>query len=65
MNRIQKLISQIDCVNEMLVAKVATERSFIHDQIFSQLGTTFKRVSLAEKHYSVKNACSPITSEIE
>ena len=64
MNRIQKLITQIDCVSELLVAKIETERSFIHDQIFSQIVTTYQKVSLAEKQYSVKNACSPNASEV-
>lgn len=64
MNRIQKIISQIDCVDQMMTAKIDNERAFIHDQIFSRLGTTYQKISLAEKQFHVKNACSPITSEI-
>lgn len=65
MNRIQMLISQLDCVDQLVTAKIENERAKIQDQIFSQLGITYQKVSLAEKRYHVKNACSPITSEIK
>jgi len=62
MHRIQKLISQLDLIDQLMTAKIENERTQIHDQIFSQLGTTYQKVSLAEKQFHVKNACSPITS---
>ncbi|SOC19828.1 hypothetical protein SAMN05880501_11166 [Ureibacillus xyleni] len=64
MDRIQRLISQIDCVDKMMTAKIDNERALIHDQFYSRLGTTYQKISLAEKQFHVKNACSPITSEI-
>lgn len=65
MNKIQMLISQIDCVDKMMTAKIENERAMIKDQFFSQLVTTHQKVSLAEKHYHVKNTCSPITSDLD
>jgi len=62
MHRIQMLISQLECIDQIMTAKIENERSTIHNQIFSQLGTTYQKVSLAEKQFHVKNACSPITS---
>lgn len=62
MHRIQMLISQLECIDQIMTAKIEYERSHIHNQIFSQLGTTYQKVSLAEKQFHVKNACSPITS---
>lgn len=59
------LLSQLDCVDQMLTAKLENERATINDMFFSQLVTTHQKVSLAEKHYHVKNACSPITSAIK
>ena len=64
-NKIQQLLSQIDCVDKMMTAKIENERSSINDQFYSQLVTTHQKVSLAEKRYHVKNACSPISSEID
>lgn len=64
MNRIQILISQIDCIDQVMTAKIENERAHIHNQFFSLLGSTYQKVSLAEKHYHVKNACSPITREL-
>lgn len=65
MNKIQMLISQIDCVDSMITAKIENERAMLNDLFFSQLGTTYQKVSLAEKQVHVKNACSPITSELD
>lgn len=64
MNKIQMLISQIDCVDSMITAKIENERAMMNDLFFSQLGTTYQKVSLAEKHYHVKNTCSPIAREL-
>ncbi len=65
MNKIQMLISQIDCVDRMITAKIENERAMMNDQFFSQLGTTYQKVSLAEKQVYVKNTCSPFTSELD
>ncbi|MCM3389032.1 endonuclease [Ureibacillus chungkukjangi] len=62
MQRIQMLISQLECIDQIMTAKIENERAQIHSQIFSQLGTTYQKVSLAEKQFHVKNACSPNTS---
>jgi hypothetical protein len=62
MQRIQMLISQLDCVDYIMTAKIENERAQIQNKFFSQLGTTYQKVSLAEKQYPVKNACSPNTS---
>lgn len=59
MDRIQMLISQIDCVDKMMTAKIENERASMQDQFFSQLGTTYQKISLAEKQFYVKNGCSP------
>lgn len=55
MNRIKMLISQIDCVNEMVIARFQNERANLSDQLFSKLVQTHQRVSLAEKEHNVKN----------
>lgn len=62
MHRIQMMLSQLDCIDQMMTAKIENERTHIHSKMFSQLGNTYQKVSLAEKQFHVKNACSPITS---
>ncbi|RHW39284.1 endonuclease [Lysinibacillus yapensis] len=62
MHRIQMLLSQIECIDQIMTAKIENERTNIHGEMFSQLGTTYQKVSLAEKQFHVKNACSPIAS---
>lgn len=63
MNRIKMLISQIDCVSEMVTARFQNERANLTDQLFSKLVLTHQKVSLAEKQHNVKNACSHHSSE--
>lgn len=58
MNRIKMLISQIDCVNEMVAARFQNERANLSDQLFTKLVLTHQKVSLAEKEHNVKNMCS-------
>lgn len=43
MNRIQLLISQIDYIDQMMTAKIENERAYIHNQFFSQLGSTYQK----------------------
>lgn len=65
MNKIQLLLSQIDCLDEMMTAKLENERAMINDYFFGQIVSTHQKVSLAEKNVHVKNTCSPVNSEIE
>lgn len=65
MNKFQMLISQLDCLNEMMTAKLENERAMIHDYFYGQIVSTHQKVSLAEKNVHVKNACSPIAREVE
>ncbi|MBB5147646.1 MULTISPECIES: endonuclease [Ureibacillus] len=65
MNKFQLLISQLDCLDEMMTAKLENERAMINDYFFGQIVSTHQKVSLAEKNVHVKNACSPIASELE
>jgi hypothetical protein len=65
MNRIQMLLSQLDCLDEMMTAKLENERARMNGQFYSQIVSAHQKVSLAEKNYHVKNICSPLASEIE
>lgn len=65
MNKIQMLLSQIDCLDEMMTAKLENERAKLNGHFFSQIVSAHQKVSLAEKNYHVKNTCSPLTSEME
>lgn len=65
MNRFQILISQLDCVDQMMVAKIENERSVMNEQFYSQIVSAHQKVSLAEKQFYVKNACSHFASESE
>lgn len=65
MNRIQMLLSQLDCLDEMMTAKLENERARMNGQFYSQIVSAHQKVSLAEKNYHVKNIRSPLASEIE
>ncbi len=57
------LLSQIDCIDQMLTAKIENERNSMNDAFLTKLVNTHQKVSLAEKQYHVKNACSPFSSD--
>ncbi len=59
LNRIQMLLSQIDCIDQMITIKIENERNAMNDEFFTKLVNTHQKVSLAEKHFHVKNTCSP------
>lgn len=65
MNRIQMLLSQLDCLDEMMTAKLENERARMNGQFYSQIVSAHQKVSLAEKNIHVKNTCSPFNSELE
>ncbi|MFC5559686.1 endonuclease [Ureibacillus thermophilus] len=65
MNKFQLLLSQIDCLDELMTAKLENERAMMNDQFFAQIVSTHQKVSLAEKNVDVKNTCSPMDSELE
>lgn len=53
------LLSQIDCIDQMITVKIENERNAMNDEFFTKLVHTHQKVSLAEKHFHVKNTCSP------
>ncbi|MED3660664.1 endonuclease [Ureibacillus sp. FSL K6-8385] len=65
MNRFQFLISQLDCLDELMTARFENERAMISDYFFGQIVSAHQKVSLAEKNIHVKNTCSPFNSELE
>ena len=65
MNRFQILINQLECVDQMMTAKIENERTVMNEQFYTQIVSAHQKVSLAEKQFYVKNACSHFTSERE
>nr|WP_106778775.1 endonuclease [Lysinibacillus timonensis] len=65
MNRIGILLSQIDVIDQMMTAKIQTERNAINSEFFTKLVNTHQKVSLAEKKFHVKNGCSPFSSDLQ
>ncbi|EON72438.1 endonuclease [Lysinibacillus sphaericus] len=63
MNKIKQLVAQLDLVNQLLLTRVSLENNAHSLQFFMQLKSVSQKVSLAEKNWQVKNACSPISSE--
>ncbi|MET4560004.1 endonuclease [Lysinibacillus sp. NPDC048646] len=63
MNKIKQLVAQLDLVNQLLLTRVSLEDNAHSLQFFMQLKSVSQKVSLAEKNWQVKNACSPISSE--
>jgi hypothetical protein len=63
MNRIQMLLSQIDCIDQMLTVTMENERNTMNVELLTRLVNTHQKVSLAEKQFHVKNTCSPISSD--
>lgn len=63
MHRIQILLSQIDCIDQMLTAKIDSERNTLNGELLTKLVNTHQKVSLAEKQFHVKNTCSPFSSD--
>jgi len=58
------LLSQIDCIDQMLTAKIENERNTLNEALLSRIVNTHQKVSLAEKQFHVKNTCSPYSSDL-
>ncbi|WP_336633995.1 endonuclease [Lysinibacillus fusiformis] len=63
MNKLEQLVAQLDLVNQLLFTRVSLENNAQNMHFFLQLEAVSQKVSLAEKNWQVKNACSPISSE--
>ncbi|HBT73040.1 MAG TPA: endonuclease [Lysinibacillus sp.] len=63
MNKLEQLVAQLDLVNQLLFTRVSLENNAHSLHFFMQLQAVSQKVSLAEKNWQVKNACSPISSE--
>lgn len=59
------LLTQIECIDEMLSTKIENERNAMNDEFLMKLLNTHQKVSLAEKQYHVKNTCSPNSSDFQ
>jgi len=63
LNKLEQLVAQLDLVNQLLFMRVSLENNAHRLHFFMQLKAVSQKVSLAEKNWQVKNACSPISSE--
>ncbi|WP_155592878.1 endonuclease [Lysinibacillus cavernae] len=63
MNKLEQLVAQLDLVNQLLFTRVSLESNAQSLHFFMQLKAVSQKVSLAEKNWQVKNACSPTSSE--
>jgi len=63
LNKLEQLVAQLDLVNQLLITRVSLENNAHSMHFFMQLKAVSQKVSLAEKNWQVKNACSPISSE--
>jgi hypothetical protein len=63
LNKLEQLVAQLDLVNQLLFTRVSLENNAHGLHLFMQLKAVSQKVSLAEKNWQVKNACSPISSE--
>ncbi len=65
MSKISMLISQLDFAQQLLTLQIELEQSRLSQEYVSQLVVAFQKVSLAEKHWQVKNTCSHMSSTNE
>jgi len=65
MNKINQLIHLIECIDDLLTERMSFEKVQAQTEFNVQIIKAHQRVSLAEKKYSVKNARSVKSSEIE
>lgn len=65
MIRIERLLMQIECVEQMLQGRLQIIESNYLNAYYLQVESVHQKVSLAEKSRQVKNRCSPITREIQ
>ena len=65
MNKINGLIYLIECLDDLLTERMSFEKVQAQTEFNVQIIKAHQRVSLAEKKYSVKNARSVKSSEID
>ena len=65
MNRISELIYLIECIDDLLSKRMLFEQVQAQTEFNARIIEAHQRVSLAEKKYYVKNACSLKSSEID
>ncbi|MFF5995490.1 MULTISPECIES: molecular chaperone [unclassified Lysinibacillus] len=63
MGRINRLLNLIECIDDLLTGRMEYEQMQVKATFSTQLLKAHQRVSLAEKKYYVKNACSSESSE--
>ncbi|KOS69024.1 endonuclease [Lysinibacillus contaminans] len=63
MNKLGRLVAQLDLVNQFLLTRVSLEHNVHSMEFFVQIESLNQKVSLAEMKGQVKNACSPNSSE--
>lgn len=65
MKRIERLLMQIECVEQMLQDRLQFIESNYINAYYLQVESIHQKISLAEKSWQVKNGCSPITRELQ
>ena len=65
MSKISKLIMQLEFAQQLLEMQIKFEQTRLTQEFVMQLAVAYQKVSLAEKHGQVKNACSHMSSTIE
>ncbi|MEG0260777.1 MAG: endonuclease [Lysinibacillus sp.] len=64
MRKTEQLLSQLDCVDNILFTRLMMEREFQNMLFLLKVESVCQKVSLAESNEQVKNTCSPISSVI-
>lgn len=62
MTRIERILHQLDCVEQMLRYRLQVIETANCLDLYFRIESVHQKVSLAEKRHQVKNGCSPITS---
>lgn len=65
MSKISKLIMQLEFAQQLLEMQMKFEQTRLTQEFVMQLAVAYQKVSLAEKHGQVKNACSHMSSTNE
>lgn len=65
MTRIERLLQQIEMLENMLASRIQLIESANANRLCYQIEVVHQKVSLAEKSWQVKNECSLISSVYE
>ncbi|MGM9949127.1 MAG: hypothetical protein ACI33P_03330 [Lysinibacillus sp.] len=65
MHKINRLVNLVECIDELLTVRMEYEQMQASAALQVKIVKAHQKVSLTEKKYGVKNARSPVSSEVD